>query len=386
LIFHLLSAKGAERPTREKLLGGRIQVISRSGLNLCETALIHALPEITLDPPAGKQPHVLTIGNRTGVIGQAAADYFAGSATLHSFDIHHYKTMGTNILAGMRNVATRICQADLPTADMYDLGLFQLNRGNMSTELVYDMVQQTLKRLNPKGRLAFAIEGTPLWLVKRLKDYFRNVQITSPNRSVTIVQASNLKDGIKQKSFAADLSVTLPHGIAFPIVTYPGVFAHRRPDAGGLALAESVDVNDGDRVLDMGCGSGMIGIGMAKMAKLEKLTLVDSHARAIKASQENIVSNQLTDIADVIQSDGADEDFQTLVGKYSLFVGNPPYYSQNQVTQRFVELSFEVLQPGGRACFVTKQPEWLGQEIERYFGEVQFFSRRHYTILRSVKP
>ena len=101
---------------------------------------------------------------------------------------------------------------------------------------------------------------------------------------------------------------------------------------------------------------------------------------------ENVELNGRSSIATVIQSDGSEADFQDHLQKYSLFVGNPPYYSQNQVTQRFVELSSEVLMPGGRALFVTKNPEWLAKEMAKYFGEVQFFSRRNYTILRAVKP
>lgn len=394
MIFHLLSAKGAERPSREKFLQGRIQVISRSGLNPCEAALIQSLEKwhaaaeskSAAISPAPNPSHGLTIGNRTGVLGQAACEVFRASATLHSFDIHHFRTMESNILAGMRNRAIRVCAADLPPDETYDWVLFQLNRGNLSTELVSDLLQQVMLRLRPKGRVLFAIEGAHAWLVKRLKHFFRNVQISTANRSVTLVEANGLKDEIKEKSFAAHLQVTLPDGIAYPIVTYPGVFAHRRADEGGLSLTESADVQAGDRILDMGCGSGMIGLGLAKMAKLERLTLVDSHARAIKAAHENVRTHQAESFTDVLHSDGAASDFESLLGQYTLFVGNPPYYSQNQVTQRFVELSFQVLAPCGRACFVTKNPEWLGQEIERYFGEVQFFSRRHYTILRSVKP
>jgi 16S rRNA (guanine1207-N2)-methyltransferase len=251
--------------------------------------------------------------------------------------------------------------------------------------LVQDILQQAVQRLRPDGRVVCAIQGQSLWLMRRLQASFRNVQSWQQSHDISLLMASDFKGLGKTKSFRCELTATLPHGIQFPIVTYPGVFAHRQIDAGGLALAETMDVVAGDRVLDLGCGSGLIGIAAAKMAVLERLCLVDSHARAIQAATENVRGNGLETVASVLQSDGRPADFLEWQGQFSLFVGNPPYYSQNQVTSRFVELAHQTLASRGRAWFVTKNPEWLGKEIERYFGEVQFFSRRHYTLLRSVK-
>ncbi len=386
MIFHLQSARGANEPARQRLLGGKVQVISRSGLNLSESCLIEAFPNLVAKISPKEGFRILTIGNRSGVLGQVACDAFSGQATAHTFDIHHFRGMEPNILAAFRNRFRPICQADLPDEETYDLVLMQLNRGNLSTELVHDLLQQVIQRLAPAGRIVCAIEGQSLWLRRRLQDSFRNVQIRKLQGQLELLMASECKGPGKPKSFRCELTVTLPHGIAFPIVTYPGVFAHRRADAGGLALAETVDALPGDRVLDMGCGSGLIGIAVAKMAAVDRLVLVDSHARAIQAVQENVQLNQLEAISQIVQSDGRSADFESFANQFTLFVGNPPYYSQNQVTRRFVELSFQVLQSGGRAWFVTKNPEWLGKEIERFFGEVQYFSRRDYTLLRSVKP
>lgn len=384
MIFHLQSSKGAETPKRQRFLDGRVQVISRSGLNLCEGYLLESLPSL----PAIKspQPRVLTIGNRSGVLGQVACDVLGAEATAHSFDIHHYRGMEPHVVAAFRQRFHPVCSANLPEDETYDVVLFQLNRGNLSTELVHDIVQQAIQRLRPGGRIVCAIEGASLWLMRRLQDSFRNVQTSKKSSGISLLVATDCKGPAKPKSFACQIEVTLPHGIRFPLVTYPGVFAHRKADAGGLALAESMDVVNGDRVLDLGCGSGLIGIAAGKMAKLEQLVLVDSHARAIQAATENTEANGLQACTQIIHSDGRQSDFTELQNGFTLFVGNPPYYSQNQVTSRFVELSFQVLRSGGRAWFVTKNPEWLGKEIEQSFGEVQYFTRRDYTLLRALKP
>jgi len=388
LIFHLLSAKGPVSPTREKYLGGRIQVISRSGLNPSEAGLIRFLPKMNWKFKAGNDrlvPRILTVGNRTGVVGQAAAHHFESEATLHTFDIHHHRMMKKNILPALAKKVTPICQADLPEEETYDLAFFQLNRGNMSTELVADMTQQAALRLRPGGQLVFCIQGSPQWLTKKLKNIFKNVQIYDVRRGFTILHATSIKQKWKTRNFKAEFQASLPDVSPFPMVTYPGVFAHRRPDEGGLALAEIADIEDGDRILDMGCGCGLIGISLCKLGTADQLTLIDSHARATKATKENIALSGIETPTQVLLSDGDPEDTDGLAGKYDLFVGNPPYYSQNQVTQRFVELSHQVLVDGGRALFVTKQPEWLSEELAKLFGEVQVFPRRTYQILRAIK-
>jgi len=385
LIFHLQSAKGLEKPTRQRLLDGRVQVISRSGLNPCEVMLIQALP--SWQPlGAGSTPRVLTIGNRSGVLGQAACEVFGAQTTAHQFDIHHQRNMQSQVLATFRQRLSAICSSDLPADEDYDLVLFQLNRGNLTTELIHDLVQQASQRLRPGGRMAFAIQGNAQWLIRRLQDSYRRVQIQSQRRDLSLIVAGEGKPVDKIRQFAATVPVTLPNNIAFSLVTYPGVFAHRRVDAGGLALAETMDVLPGDRVLDLGCGSGLIGIAAAKLAPLERLTLIDSHARAIQAARENLHSHSLDALGEVLHSDGSPQDLLPLHEQFTMFVGNPPYYSQNQVTRRFVQIAFQTLRAGGRAWFVTKNPEWLGREIERDFGEVQYFTRRQYTLLRSVKP
>jgi 16S rRNA G1207 methylase RsmC len=344
---------------------------------------LESLPQLpAIAPPA---PRVLTVGNRSGVLGQVACEVLGAETTAHTFDIHHFRGMEPHVLAAFRKRFHPICSANLPDDETYDVVLFQLNRGNLTTELVQDMVQQAVQRLKPGGRLVCAIQGQALWLMRRLQTSFRNVQSWQQSHDISLLTATDCKGTGKAKSFRCELLATFPQGIQFPLVTYPGVFAHRQIDAGGQALAETMDVVAADRVLDMGCGNGLIGIAAAKLAPLERLVLIDSHARAIQAARENVEMNGLEALAEVIQSEGRTADFGELQGQFSLFVGNPPYYSQNQVTSRFVELAHQVLDSRGRAWFVTKNPEWLGKEIERHFGEVQFFSRRQYTLLRSVK-
>jgi methylase of polypeptide subunit release factors len=72
------------------------------------------------------------------------------------------------------------------------------------------------------------------------------------------------------------------HGVAIELESAPGVFM---PSQNGLFYAESVTVRAGERVLDIGTGSGVLAIMAAKLGATVDATDVDP--RAVAAAQRN---------------------------------------------------------------------------------------------------
>jgi release factor glutamine methyltransferase len=66
-------------------------------------------------------------------------------------------------------------------------------------------------------------------------------------------------------------------------------------------LAENLDVNDGDTVLDMGTGCGMLGILAAKKAKY--VVAVDINPYAVRCARENALLNNARSKISFIQAD-----------------------------------------------------------------------------------
>ena len=176
--------------------------------------------------------------------------------------------------------------------------------------------------------------------------------------------------------------------------TYPGCFCHRRPDAGGLALAEVAaregngerGTGNGERnILDMGCGCGLVGLLVADALRRQegppRLTLIDSHARAIAAAKANAARAGIE--AEFILSD--DGLPRGRVGEYDLFVGNPPYYSDYRIAEVFLEMAYRALKPGGVCLTVVKTATGLLALQEKYFRKAEVIKRRGYCVLRSVR-
>jgi release factor glutamine methyltransferase len=147
------------------------------------------------------------------------------------------------------------------------------------------------------------------------------------------------------------------------LTIFPGVY---KPLENEPACAEYC--KDGDRVLDLGCGSGVGGIFCAPKAR--EILAVDISAAAVRNAKENCRRLGLSNIT-VLQSDM----FSRVEGKFDLILANPPYIAadfaneeeQFATSVRYLPLLFagvgEHLTSDGR--LLVQFPIWFRGRIER---------------------
>ena len=155
-----------------------------------------------------------------------------------------------------------------------------------------------------------------------------------------------------------------------------GVFSSRGLDPGTRTLIETVDVNAGDRVLDLGCGYGAIGIAAAKRAR--EVRLLDSDLLAVRCARRNVVRNGLAN-ARVALSDG----FEAVTGRsFDLILCNAPTHEGAATARRFVQGAARHLESKGRFAVVAMRPGMYFKQMKRVFETVdQLVSRKGYTVL-----
>ncbi|MDB4408622.1 peptide chain release factor N(5)-glutamine methyltransferase [Akkermansiaceae bacterium] len=117
-----------------------------------------------------------------------------------------------------------------------------------------------------------------------------------------------------------------------------------RPESEELVeLAVKADFPTPARILDLGCGSGVLGITIAKAlgTKCEQLVLADLSTDALSLAKENAEALEVE--AEFIETDL----FSAITGTFDLIVANLPYIGETERT----DLSPEVLHDPEMALF-----------------------------------
>lgn len=161
----------------------------------------------------------------------------------------------------------------------------------------------------------------------------------------------------------------------------PSNFSPNGIDAGTLAMLSAVDFLPDDKVLDLGCGYGAVGILAAKLIGWERVTMCDISESAVKQAKINAELNGVPDIAIKI-SDGF-ENIQD--SDFTLILSNPPYHADFSVPKHFIETGFKRLAVGGKMVMVTKRLDWYKNKLASVFGGVRVREINDYYVFISEK-
>lgn len=167
------------------------------------------------------------------------------------------------------------------------------------------------------------------------------------------------------------------------LASQPGVFAHRGIDTGTRLLIESMRVTPTAKVLDLGCGYGVIGIVAAKLATRGNVTLVDCDIRASRLAQRNLELNSVAN-AEVVLGDGVHD--LPPKARFDLVVSNPSTHSGREVLDDFVAGAYHVLRPRGQLYIVVNRLLSLRREVDRVFGGSETVARsKGFVVIRATK-
>jgi len=157
---------------------------------------------------------------------------------------------------------------------------------------------------------------------------------------------------------------TTIRGQALSLVTARGLFSPEHVDHASALLAEESDVPKGSRVLDLGCGYGVIGIAIAKADPSATVVLSDVNQRAVGLAAENCTANGVT--AETVVSNG----MTALVGReFDVVLVNPPFAAGKETWMRMLRDAWSQIVPGGslQAVAPTKSG---GSMVERLILEL----------------
>lgn len=160
----------------------------------------------------------------------------------------------------------------------------------------------------------------------------------------------------------------------FRFHTAAGVFSRGAVDRGTRLLLDAVDPAGADRILDLGCGYGAIGVAMAARAPDARVVLVDVNPLAVALAVENIATNAVLN-AEARCGDGC----APVAGSaFDLILFNPPIRAGRAVVMRLLREARDCLRPRGRLYLVARTGQGartLARLMSDLYGRVTEIAR-----------
>ncbi|MDU2560481.1 MAG: class I SAM-dependent methyltransferase [Streptococcus mitis] len=170
-------------------------------------------------------------------------------------------------------------------------------------------------------------------------------------------------------------------GEKMTFLTDAGVFSKKMVDFGSQLLLKCLEVNQGETVLDVGCGYGPLGLSLAKAYGVQA-TMVDINNRALDLARQNAERNKVE--ATIFQSN----IYEQVEGKFDHVISNPPIRAGKQVVHEIIEKSQDFLETGGDLTIVIQKKQGASSaksKMEEVFGNCEIVKKdKGYYILRSV--
>ena len=170
-------------------------------------------------------------------------------------------------------------------------------------------------------------------------------------------------------------------GIDLVLQTNEEVFSPTAVDKGTRAMLSFVEFKEGDKVLDLGCGCGVVGIVAAKQVGAEQVVMCDVSENAVQLSKQNAEANGVDGVT-IRRSDGLKEISET---GFTLILSNPPYHTDFAVAKGFIEDGFKKLAIGGKMVMVTKRLDWYRNKLSSVFGGVTVKEKDGYYVFVAEK-
>lgn len=255
-----------------------------------------------------------------------------------------------------------------------------------SRAATFDDLAEAWRILEPEGALLLC-GGNALGIVsavKRLGEQLGQAGVVVANRAhARVVRFRKTGDGGPAPEATEPFEVAIPAvdegrartargrdgdvaeptvvGETFSLETLPGVFSAKRLDPGSELLIEGLArmplAKPPKRIVDLGCGTGVLGIVAAKLFPEAEVLLVDADARAVECAERNLAKLGLGGRCRVLWWDSREKVPET---GFDLALVNPPFHHRGPEVELAPALAlFEALASwlarNGRALVVANR-------------------------------
>ncbi len=339
---------------------------------------------------------VVVLGDRWGALVTALAahgpDRSAGSSLTQITDswLGQEATRANLARAGVGPGAVRLLTTQDPVPERIDVLLVRVPKS-------LALLEDQLLRLAPAVHAGTVVVGTGM--VKEIHTSTLRLfeRILGPTRTSLAEQKARLIFCTPDPSlprpqtpwpYVYDLPADLGGLAGRPVVNNAGVFCADRLDIGTRFFLRHLPPPGGARrVVDLGCGNGIVGTAVALADPETEVLFTDESFQAVASAEATYRINEAPGHAEFRVGDGLEgvpDDSADLV------LNNPPFHSHQATTDATAWRMFtgarRVLRPGGELWVVGNRHLGYHVKLKRLFGNCEVVAGDpKFVVLRSVR-
>ncbi|QIJ61144.1 methyltransferase [Streptomyces sp. JB150] len=331
---------------------------------------------------------VVILGDRWGALATALAEH--GPTQITDSFLTQEATRANLERAGVRPGTVRLLTTQDAPPERIDVLLVRVPKS-------LALLEDQLSRLAPALHAESVVVGTGM--VKEIHTSTLRLfeRIVGPTRTSLAEQKARLIFCTPDPSLSRPANpwpyrYVLPDGIGpvsgRTVVNHAGVFCADRLDIGTrFFLGHLPRARGARRVVDLGCGNGVVGTAVALADPRAEVLFVDESFQAVASAEATYRANGVPGHAEFRVGDG-------LAGVASdsvdVVLNNPPFHSHQATTDatawRMFSGARRVLRPGGELWVVGNRHLGYHVKLRRLFGNSEVVaSDPKFVVLRAVK-
>ncbi len=168
----------------------------------------------------------------------------------------------------------------------------------------------------------------------------------------------------------------------FALINEVNVFCRDHLDIGArffLRYLGNRECADTQRVIDLGCGNGVLGISFLKQTNNCEVYFVDESSSAIASAKATAEAAGVVDRCHFLQSHSLTGLPSSLKGKIDTILCNPPFHQNNAITEEIAWQMFkdasQFLTPAGELRIVANRQLNYMVKLKKLFNRVEIIAR-----------
>ncbi|WP_030803739.1 methyltransferase [Streptomyces sp. NRRL F-2799] len=330
---------------------------------------------------------VVVLGDRWGALATALAAHRPTQIT-DSF-LSQEATRANLARAGVGPGGVRLLTTQDPVPERVDVLLVRVPKS-------LALLEDQLLRLAPAMHAGTVVIGTGM--VKEIHTSTLRLfeRILGPTRTSLAEQKARLIFCAPDPSLVAPdnpwpYGYTLPDGVGAasgrPVVNHAGVFCADRLDVGTRFFLGHLPETRGRRVVDLGCGNGVVGTAVALADPEAEVLFVDESFQAVASAEATYKANGVPGHAEFRVGDGL---AGVASGSVDLVLNNPPFHSHQATSDatswRMFTGAERALRPGGELWVIGNRHLGYHVKLKRLFGNCELVaSDPKFVVLKAVK-